>query len=322
MTMTVTEHERDMTDGEPVRGAAAAVPPSLGTKVLGLLPKGVLLTDAAWHKRHRFILAILWLHIPLLATVALVRGYQPLHVLADLAPIAAMALIGTYGSGRSLKGTFVSIGLLACEGLLVHFTGGIIEAHFAFFVLMPLVALYQDVKAFVITLGFVVVHHTVVTLVSPSSVFNHYAALNKPLLWACIHAAFVLGLVGVMMAFWKFAEQAQIEIARASDELSRTAADVDEVSQQLTQSVEVQSLSVDMINDALLEAEATLETLRQANPKAVADVAEIFQAVQVMVGDLTDQQARNSALAAKAMSDLTAQASHLGSLVSAVGAKA
>jgi methyl-accepting chemotaxis protein len=186
---------------------------------------------------------------------------------------------------------------------------------------MPLVALYQDVRAFVITLAFVVVHHTVVTLVSPSSVFNHYAALNKPLLWACIHAAFVLGLVGVMMAFWKFAEQAQIEIAKASGEMSRTAADVDQVSQRLTASVEIQSLSVDMINDALLEAHATLEELKATNPGAVANVSEIFQAVQVMVSDLTEQQARNSALAAKAMSDLTAQASHLGSLVS-VGAKA
>jgi hypothetical protein len=320
-TVAVMEGRPDRSDvgtHDPV----GSPPPTFSRRVLDLLPKGVPLTDAAWQTRHRFILAVLWLHIPLLATVALARGYNPAHLFADVLPIVAAALVGTKAPGRAVKGTAVSVGLLACEGLLVHFTGGIIEAHFAFFVLMPLVALYQDVLAFVITLAFVVVHHTVVTLISPSSVFNHYAALNKPLLWACIHAAFVLGLVGVMMAFWKFAEQAQIEIAKASGEMSRTADDVDQVSQRLTESVEIQSLSVDMINDALLEAQATLEQLKATNPRAVADVSEIFQAVQVMVGDLTEQQARNSALAAKAMSDLTAQASHLGSLVSAVGAKA
>lgn len=68
--------------------------------------------------------------------------------------------------------------------VLVHFTNGLIEAHFTFFILVLLVALYQDIVVFFVAIGFVALQHGAMSLIDPKSVFNHPAAQHKPLLWA------------------------------------------------------------------------------------------------------------------------------------------
>jgi PAS domain S-box-containing protein len=88
-------------------------------------------------------------------------------------------------------------------------TGGLIESHFHFFVILPLVALYQDWRPFLTALAFVLFHHGIVGLIDPASVYNHPAALASPLKWAVVHAAYVLGLVAVLVFHWRFAERAE-----------------------------------------------------------------------------------------------------------------
>jgi methyl-accepting chemotaxis protein len=161
---------------------------------------------------------ILWGHLPVLALIGLVNGYELDHIAVDLALIAALAGMSRVAASRAVASGLVACGLLACSAALVHLTGGIIEAHFHFFVVLPLVALYQDVRPFVLGVGFVVVHHTTLTLLVPDAVFATPVAQRKPILWASIHASFVVGGVLVQLLAWRFGQIAQQDADRERNE--------------------------------------------------------------------------------------------------------
>jgi methyl-accepting chemotaxis protein len=301
---------------------AQAVPTNDRTVVArlrDLLPRGVPLTDAAWRGRHRFIQLTLYSLIPLLAIVGIARGYTLWHVAVELSPILLLAVGGTLAHRRGLKAVLISSGLLTTDAVLVHFTGGLIESHFSFFVALPLIALYQDIVAFFIAIGFVAVQHAVMTILVPQSVFNHAAALAKPILWAGIHAGYVIGLVCVMLVFWRFAERSQIELAKASATLTRTAADVEHVGAELARSADTQSMSVEMISDGLSDVQRRIERsgLAVNDGELLSSLNEVVSAAQ-MIGELTAQHAQNSDRAATATKNLTAQANYLSSLVAQV----
>jgi methyl-accepting chemotaxis protein len=178
-----------------------------------MVPKGVRLTDDAWQRRHRLIQVVLWLTVPPLIGVGLARGYDLGHVLLEVSPVIFFGVTGRSLGGHGTKAVLISVGLLSTSAVLVHFTGGLIEAHFAFFVMIPLIALYQDVFAFAFAIVFVSAEHAIMSAVDSEGVFNHPAAQAKPMLWAGVHAAFVVALVAVMLVAWRFAEETQMDLA-------------------------------------------------------------------------------------------------------------
>jgi Methyl-accepting chemotaxis protein (MCP) signalling domain len=228
---------------------------TLRQRVQSVLPRGLELDDAAWAKRHRVILSVLWLHVPVLLGIALVRGYSPVHAIAETAPVAAFAFLGKRLPVREYQTIATCLGLLLADAVIVHFTGGVIEAHFTFFVMIPLIALYQDIKAFAIAVGFVAVHHVGMTLIAPDSVFNHAPAQAKPLLWALIHAAFVIALVAVVLVFWRFAEQTQFELAAVVDQVNAKAAEAERNARQATET----AASLEVLTAELQEKSARAE---------------------------------------------------------------
>jgi hypothetical protein len=64
-------------------------------------------------------------------------------------------------ASRRLRSMMVAMGLLTSSALLVHLTGGLIESHFHFFVIVPLLTLYGDWSVFLLAIGYVAVHHGV-----------------------------------------------------------------------------------------------------------------------------------------------------------------
>jgi signal transduction histidine kinase len=98
--------------------------------------------------------------------------------------------------------------------LLVHLTDGLIESHFHFFVVIPLISLYRDWRPLAVGLGFVVAHHSIVGVISPRDVFNHPAALAHPVQWALLHGIYVLALTTVVIAYWRFSEGLEGALAR------------------------------------------------------------------------------------------------------------
>ena len=78
--------------------------------------------------------------------------------------------------GRKIRSALATTGLLTGAAIGVHLSGGAIEAHFQFFVIIPVLMLYQDWLPFLLAIGYVLVEHGVVGVLIPASVYNHGAA--------------------------------------------------------------------------------------------------------------------------------------------------
>src|SRR5207249_1511488 len=88
------------------------------------------------------------------------------------------------------------------------------EMHFHFFVMVVIIALYQDWTPFLLAIGYVVVHHGVVGVLAPSAVYNHPAAIAHPWQWAAVHGVFVLAASIASIVNWRI-----YETTRAQSEL-------------------------------------------------------------------------------------------------------
>jgi diguanylate cyclase (GGDEF)-like protein len=175
---------------------------------LSYLPQGQLLPDRVWARRHRWIVGLLWFHVAALTGFSLLRGFGLAHSCLEGLLLAGPAVLAsTEKAGRRLRTISASIGLIASSSLLVHIWGGVIEAHFHFFVIIPILILYQEWSPFLAALGYVVVHHGVLGAVDASSVYNHPNAIAHPWRWALIHGAFVLAASAASIVSWRANEQ-------------------------------------------------------------------------------------------------------------------
>jgi signal transduction histidine kinase len=129
------------------------------------------------------------------------------------------ALAGLKRAGRTFKASAIAIGLMSSSAVLVHLSGGYIEFHFHFFVMLTFLALLQDWIPYLLAITYVAVHHGIVGALWPAEVFNHTAAINAPWTWAGIHAFFVFwSCVGSVVA-WRFNEKSLDKIKKQAAEL-------------------------------------------------------------------------------------------------------
>lgn len=178
------------------------------------LPKGTRLPDSTWRVRHRLLLAVAWANIPLLVVIGFRVGSDLGHLATEIAVVLVL-LAGVHAVGtRTSKAVLTSLALLSCSGLLVHLTNGLIESHFHFFVVIPLISLYRDWRPLAVGLAYVLIHHSVVGAISPEEVFNHPAALAHPIRWAIVHAVYVMAQTAVIIVYWRFSEGLEGALAR------------------------------------------------------------------------------------------------------------
>jgi GAF domain-containing protein len=171
------------------------------------LPEGRTLPEELWTRRHQGILVLLWILAAIIPVFAAARGFALQHTILESAIGPLLALFATTSAlGRRQRSVAASLGLLSCTAVLVHLSGGVIEMHFLFFVMVAVIALYQDWYCFLAAIAYVLVHHGVLGAVDPSSVFNHPAALNHPWKWAAIHAFFITGISVACLVTWRLDE--------------------------------------------------------------------------------------------------------------------
>lgn len=191
-----------------LRNAALGTIARYGSEARDWLPRGRSLSDETWARRHRAVLMLLWLHVGAVFLFALYTGNDPVHGASEASIVAAAALAARWqGWSRTMRAAAASFGLVTASAMFVHLSGGYVEAHFHFFVMIGIITLYQDWLPFLVAIGYVVVHHAVLGVLEPSAVFNHPAARANPLLWAAIHGAFVLAASLVSLIAWRFVEQ-------------------------------------------------------------------------------------------------------------------
>jgi diguanylate cyclase (GGDEF)-like protein len=208
------------------------------------LPTGGELPVEEWERRHRWLMRMLWATVAILAVFSWVSGYRNIHIVLHIGVLVPLAVAAASRQlSRHLRSVLCSLGFLTASALGVHIAGGVIEAHFSFFVVVALLTLYESWTVFALAVGFVLVHHGLFGMVAAKQVFadpNQYA---HPWRWAAIHAVFVAAAGVAGLVTWRLNEdvrramratQEQLHAASTTDVLTelgnrrRLLADLDE----------------------------------------------------------------------------------------------
>jgi diguanylate cyclase (GGDEF)-like protein len=179
---------------------------TLLSRLLASLPAGYELSDAVWKRRHRFIVGLIWAHAAGFLAYSLMSGAGLVHAFAESGAVAVGAAIQFRLSTRRSKAIAATCGLFSASAILVHMSHGVTEMHFHFFVMIGVVALYQNWAPFLTGLGFVVLHHGVLGTLHPDQVYDHASAIAHPWTWAGIHGLFVLAASATSVAAWRLNE--------------------------------------------------------------------------------------------------------------------
>ncbi|MUV91013.1 methyl-accepting chemotaxis protein, partial [Halapricum sp. CBA1109] len=206
------------------------------------VPNGQTIPEDSWERRHRNIGLLVLAHLPLLLGLGLVEGTEstvtgitlpsiPLSsLLFELAVILTFVSLSRLERFRRRVRTILAVtGLLVCSAVLVHVSGGYIEAHFHFFVAMAVVAVYEDWLPFAFGIGYVVITHGIFGMIDPSRVYNHAAAISNPWVWGGIHGGFVTALAVALMANWYSTERSREKATERLDEARTKAAEVEDL---------------------------------------------------------------------------------------------
>jgi PAS domain S-box-containing protein len=206
---------------------------ALAHRLRGALPTGRSLPDQDWRFRHRALLSLLWLHAPAIFLYALARGFGPSHSLFEGLVVATIAIFATLATlqelNRKICSGLVAFGLLTSSAVIVHISGGYIEAHFHFFVMLSILLLYEDWFPFLLAFAYVVFHHGIAGTLDSTSVYNHADAWANPWKWAAVHGIFISAAGAANIIAWRLNEEVRARSvdayrqARESEERFRSA---------------------------------------------------------------------------------------------------
>jgi diguanylate cyclase (GGDEF)-like protein/PAS domain S-box-containing protein len=170
-------------------------------------PTHVDVEQTAWHRSHDGILYVLLAHVPALIIFGMVRGFPFTHIAVDVGPVLTFAALATYRPlGARVRSVSASIGLMAAAAALVHLWDGRTEAHFLFFVLLGVLALYDDWVPYVAAVLFVLFEHGIIGALAPGAVWGDTEASRTPWTSAAIHGGFVLAASVVAFVSWRWHE--------------------------------------------------------------------------------------------------------------------
>ncbi|TKX73833.1 methyl-accepting chemotaxis protein [Halorubrum sp. GN11_10-6_MGM] len=232
--------------------------------VIRYIPDGTSMPEEMWKPRHRNILILTAIQVPVLIAMGLYSGTEPftgaqipatpLWMLgAFTAAILGTAALASWSRlSRRQRTVLTAFSLMTVSMALVKLSGGYIEAHFSFFVFVAVLALYEDWLPFAVGVGYVAIGHGAFSLIDSSLVYNHTAAIENPVIWGAIHAFFVLGLVGALMVNWYSIEKSR-EAAREQLELA-------EQKQSEIQDVEAAKAEVEQRREEVERLNSHLET--------------------------------------------------------------
>jgi diguanylate cyclase (GGDEF)-like protein len=183
-------------DGQP-QSARLHAP----ARLLAMLPHGGSLPDSEWGPRHRLIVGLLILMTAIVPVYAFATPrVQPVNYAAEFIALLAFGAVAAWnGASHKWRSVAASLGLLTGAATLVDISGGLIEMHFSFFVVIVVLTLYEDWLVFLLAVGFVLIHHGIMGTIDPRAVFSDPRAWKDPWAWAALHALFMAlaGIAGV-----------------------------------------------------------------------------------------------------------------------------
>jgi methyl-accepting chemotaxis protein len=266
------------------------------TDTIRYIPRGESIPEETWQARHRNIVILLLLHAPVLFLLGNFTGTEPYvtgasftakppeHVLTGVGSIVGLGSLANWSRlGRRTRTGLSSIGLMTSSALLVYFSGGYIEAHFHFFVMVGVIAIYEDWLPFVVGILYVAIQHGAFGMTHPEAVYNHPDAVARPMGWAIVHAAFVVALSMALMQNWISIERSreetrkQIENVKDSKEAQAEAEarqrEVEELNEQLLIHADEIAAAMDAVSSGDLTADPPAET----DIEAVEEIGDAFE---------------------------------------------
>jgi diguanylate cyclase (GGDEF)-like protein/PAS domain S-box-containing protein len=169
------------------------------------LPSDSGIDAATWTARHRLMVAVLLAQGVLLVLWMGLKGTISLaHGGVEVAPLIVLWVIARReGLPRRLSATAVTLGLFTESALVVHLSDGETAAHFHYFVMLCLLAQYEDPVPFLVGVGYVVLQHGIMGMLIPGGVYGE--ADEREHVWrrALVHGAFVLAASGALVAGWR-----------------------------------------------------------------------------------------------------------------------
>jgi PAS domain S-box-containing protein len=176
--------------------------------IRGQIPEGRTLTNPEWQVRHHAILTLLWLHALGLAAFGLYQGFAVAQSLGEGLLIAVIGLVASWSIiSRRARSAIAGLGLITSAAVLVHFSGGNTEAHFYYFIMLVIIAMYEDWIPYLFAILFVIVQHGLVGQLYPPVVFDQPHAMEHPWVWGFIHAGFIFLESIALVVFWNIRER-------------------------------------------------------------------------------------------------------------------
>ena len=148
-------------------------------------------------------------------------SFGAMHMLEHGVAIAPLGLLASSARmGQKVRSIAVVLGLMTAAALFVHMSGGVLETHFYFFVLVVLLTLYEDWLVFLVAVGYVLLHHGIIGMIDVREVFDHPDAWAAPWKWAAIHAVYVAGAGVAAVVAWSLNENVRARMRVAQRELA------------------------------------------------------------------------------------------------------
>jgi diguanylate cyclase (GGDEF)-like protein len=184
--------------------------PSRRRSLLSWLPHGGTLPREVWVVRHRCVVIVLAVQTALIPVFALSQGAELTNSLRQgLLPLLAVTIASMWFLPRRVRAGVAGVGLMTISALVVSLSHGATEAHFHFFVMIPIVALYEDWVPFGLAGSYVFTFHAILGTGDPQAVYGHIEAQMHPWTWAAVHsAAFSAACIGALVN-WKLHERAR-----------------------------------------------------------------------------------------------------------------
>ena len=227
-----------------------------------------------------------WFQIPFLLLVAWIEHTKASTIEAELGIVVVLGLAAKMLPGRRSRTYALTLSLMWSAAALVEFTHGLPDFHFYFFVVLAIVALYEEWIPYLLAIGFVLVHHIVMGLWMPMAVFGTAYERKDPIVWALIHAGFIAGAVVVQVIYWGFNDQNRKKVALFQDAAKQE--ETERLEAQLRaehaerESSELRAKELERISNQSREMLARAEQVAAVSANINSDVAEAATSIRLM----------------------------------------
>jgi methyl-accepting chemotaxis protein len=229
-------------------------------------------------RAHLIFIALLWLHVPLNAAVALLMDGPWIVITASSLATAAIATATwLYSPNQRAVRVTNSIALVVTVSILLATTSGSawqVDLHMYYFAALALVAVYCDSYAIVAATGTVAVHHLLLNFVLPSLIYPGGEDFSRVVLHAVILVVEAAGLVWMSQMLQGAFQRAGRALKDARQ--AQGAAENTNLQLQETQAAERESIA---------EQEKYRETVAAQQSAMVAVLADNL--AKIANGDLT-----------------------------------